>query len=331
MSSNFRSEGTVVLQNGKTYWFKDDFKGQQVPPLHAIALVEGIVGRKLNTFELNLLKSNLVNANVSITIVSMPVSDASERNYIKSIKRAIIGYLVSRWQDAARAQFHGDVIGTDAFYDLDGNLVGEVKITYVTRNPEPSLETPLLDPIDFVAGPIADIVRAGAKAFLGSFRAAMLKVEERLLARGMTSEVAKIRVLTEEELSMVWGGGTAKPLTDNQVDRAIKLLRDGQNVHVESIGQMHQIQAELGQLGVRSESSSTIIPQRRASSAVGKNKEVTKEVEGSFQDGRGTYRVDPPGAPGKVPYNPHNEYTHINITLPNGKTLDVIVTGSKSF
>ena len=145
-------------------------------------------------------------------------------------------------------------------------------------------------------------------------------------SRGAISEVAKIRVLTEEELSMVWGGGTARPLTDNQVDRAIWLLRNGQNVHVESIGQMHQIQAELGQLGVRSESSSAIIPERRASSTVGKNKEVTKELGGSFQDGRGTYRVDPPAAPGKVPYNPHNEYTHINITLPNG-----IVTGSKSF
>ena len=31
------------------------------------------------------------------------------------------------------------------------------------------------------------------------------------------------------------------------------------------------------------------------------------------------------------PYNPHSEYPHINITLPNGKTLAVVVTGSKSF
>jgi hypothetical protein len=147
-------------------------------------------------------------------------------------------------------------------------------------------------------------------------------------------KLSRIKVLTEEELSMAWGGGTARPLTDNQVDRAIELLRNGHDVHVESIGQMRQIQGELGQLGVRSESSSTIIPQRPAVSTVGK-KEV-KELPGSFRDGRGTYRVDPPhadppDAPGTRPYHAHNEYPHINITLPDGKTLSIVVTGSRSF
>src|SRR5260370_12596101 len=56
MPSDFRSEGTVVQQNENTYWFKDDFKGEQVPTLHAIAVVEAIVGRKLNTFESKLLE-----------------------------------------------------------------------------------------------------------------------------------------------------------------------------------------------------------------------------------------------------------------------------------
>ena len=112
----------------------------------------------------------------------MLVSDASEHNYLKSIKRAVIGYIVSRWQDTERARYHGDVIGTDTFYDTDGNLVGELKVTHVSHNPERSLETPLIDPIDFVAGALADIVWAGAKAFLGSFRGAMVRVEQRLLA-----------------------------------------------------------------------------------------------------------------------------------------------------
>jgi hypothetical protein len=140
---------------------------------------------------------------------------------------------------------------------------------------------------------------------------------------------SELDTLTEEELSKVWGGGTARPLTDNQVNRAIELLRNGQDVHVESLGQMRQIQGELGQLGVRSESSSTIIPQRPAVSTVGRK--TVDELPGSFRDGRGTYRVDPPHAPGTRPYHAHNEYPHINITLRNGKTLSIVVTGSRSF
>ena len=128
---------------------------------------------------------------------------------------------------------------------------------------------------------------------------------------------------------MVWGGGAAKPLTDREMETAIALLRNGHDVHVESIAQMRQIQGELGQVGVRSQNSSNIIPQRLASSTVGR--EEVAELPGSFKAGRGTYRVDKPHGVGKVPYNPHNEYHHINITLRDGKKLAVIVTGSKSF
>jgi hypothetical protein len=162
-----------------------------------------------------------------------------------------------------------------------------------------------------------------------TFRQSMITVEKRLLARGASGEVATIRVLSEEELSMVWGGGTTKPLTDNQLERAIELLRNGQDVHVESIGQMRQIQGELGQLGVRSESSSAMIPQRPAVSKVGK--EEVQEIDGSTLDGRGTYRRDPPHGPGSADYTPHKEFPHLNITLRDGKKLAVIVTGSKSF
>jgi hypothetical protein len=69
--------------------------------------------------------------------------------------------------------------------------------------------------------------------------------------------------------------------------------------------------------------------QRRAASVVGE--EEVAELQGSFKAGRGTYRVDPPHGPRKIPYSSHNEYTHINITLHDGKKLAIIVTGSKSF
>jgi hypothetical protein len=205
MPGDFRSEGTVVQQNENTYWFKDDFKGEEVPTLHAIDLVESIVGRKLSAFEFKLLMSRPFNGSTNITIVSMLVSDPSERNYLKSIKHVVIGYAVRRRENAARYNY-GDVIGTDAFYDTDGNRVGEVK---VTRKQEPPLETPLLDPIDFIGGALADIVRNGAKALL---RGAMAGLEERLLARGATGELAKLATLTTEELTAIRGGAlSVKP------------------------------------------------------------------------------------------------------------------------
>jgi hypothetical protein len=345
MSSNFRSEGTVIKQDEKTSWFrKEDIVGEEVPILHAFHLVEAILGRYMNTFEFNLLNSRPpVDGSMSIKIISMMVSDTPSDgnyitiNYIRSIKHVVLGYLVTEKKNRARLKY-GDATGTVAFYDTDGQLVGERWNTGRMWEPT-AAENLLIDPIDLLAGPIADIVRAAGKAFLGSFRAAMVGVEERLLARGMTSEVAKIRVLTEEELSMVWGRGpTARPLTDNQVERAIKLLRDGHDVRIESIGQMHQIQGQLGKLGVRPEGSSAIIPQRPPVSRVGKDGLVVKEggvevkeIPGSYRDGQGTYRVDDAHAPGTLPYHPHNEYPHINITLPNGKTLSIVVTGSKSF
>ena len=109
MPSDFRSEGTIVQQNENTYWFKDDFKGEQIPALHAIALVEAIVGRKLNTFESKLLMSRPFGGGASITIVSMMVSDPSERNYIKSIKHVVIGYAIRRRENVAMYNY-GDII-----------------------------------------------------------------------------------------------------------------------------------------------------------------------------------------------------------------------------
>ena len=62
-------------------------------------------------------------------------------------------------------------------------------------------------------------------------------------------------------------GGEGRPssgrlLTQTEVERAIRSLREGNNVRVETLNQMRQIQAELGQLGILPEASSRIIPQR---------------------------------------------------------------------
>src|SRR3954467_15050598 len=152
-----KSEGTVVQANEKTYWFKDDFKGVQVSTLQAISLVEGVVGRELDEFESSLLISRPFDGSTNITIASMLASDPTERNYLKSIKRVVIGYAVRRREKSTRFNY-GDIIGTDAFYDTDGKRIGELRIT---RKQEPPLETPLLDPIDFLGGALADIVRIG--------------------------------------------------------------------------------------------------------------------------------------------------------------------------
>ena len=61
------------------------------------------------------------------------------------------------------------------------------------------------------------------------------------------------------------------------------------------------------------------------------NEAGQEELPGAFQDSRGTYRRDPAHEPGKVPHNAHNEYEHLNITLRDGKTLAVLVTGAKNF
>ena len=191
--STFRSEGTFVQQNDETYWFKNDLTGEQIDAHQAMSLLEGLVGRPLHAFETCLLIARPVDGSTNITIVSMLASDASQGNYLRSIRREVVGYVVRRREKAARFNY-GDVIGSDAFYDIDGKLLGHL---IVTRKQEPGLETPLLDPIDFAGGALADLVtagvKAGARALAGSFRGAMIRVEEKLLARGAAEELAKIR------------------------------------------------------------------------------------------------------------------------------------------
>lgn len=271
--SDLRLEGTIILENEKTYWFKDSFRGEQISLTQAMALVEALVGRKLVPFETKLFLARPFDGSKVIAIVSMLMVDPSQTNPLTSVGRAVVGYIVRHRENRSRYNY-GDVIGTDAFYTTQGKLVGERK----------------------------------------------------LIERGARSEAAALRVLTEEELAKVWGAGPgAKPLTPREVDKAIGIMRGGTDVHVQSIGQMRQLQGELGQLGVRSQNTSALIPQRPAGAALG------EELEGSYKAGRGTYRVDDAHAPGKLPYTPHNEYPHINITLPDGRKLAIIVNGAKSF
>jgi hypothetical protein len=65
----------------------------------------------MNTFEFNLLNSRPVDGSINITIVSMVVSDASEQNYLKSIKHVVIGYLVRKQKNPETVKY-GDVTGT---------------------------------------------------------------------------------------------------------------------------------------------------------------------------------------------------------------------------
>jgi hypothetical protein len=171
-----------------------------------------------------LLISRPIDGSKNVTIVSMLVSDPSKSNIVLSVKRVVIGYAVRIREKGARYNY-GDVIGTDAFYDTDGKLIGEVK---VTRKQEPPLETPLLDPIDFIGGALADIVRNGAKALL---RGAMARVGERLLARGATGEAANvIRTLTAKELKVIRGGAASvKPplLSAAELNKAVPQIRAG--------------------------------------------------------------------------------------------------------
>jgi hypothetical protein len=231
-------EGTVVQENDKTYWFKDEFgvQGQQVPPLHAVALLEGIAGRKLTDFEFKLLISKPLNGRARIAIVSMLVGDymayyssrlikgVPVRDYLQSVKRQVIGYIIMARHNKAGYNW-GEVIGRDAFYDTDGNQVGHEIL--IKRSDEPGLETPLIDPIDILAGYLADLVLAGAKAFLRSMARG---IEEKLLARGATPELAKLAALTEKELKAVRGGtASRKPplMSAEELNKPVPQTKDG--------------------------------------------------------------------------------------------------------
>jgi hypothetical protein len=225
---DIRSEGTLVQQNDKLYWFKNDFTGVEVPPPRAIALFESILGRKLTPFEVRLILSRPVDGSINITLVSKLVAnaDAPPGVVFLNSKRVVIGYVVRHREKASRYAF-GDVIGTDRFCDIDGSTLGRIS---VTRRSEPGLETPLLDPIDFVGGALADFARLGAKALIRGITEGI----EKKLAGSAAEELEEImanrarstiETLSGEQLDGISGGaaraGGEPKMTADQLNKMV--------------------------------------------------------------------------------------------------------------
>lgn len=218
------SEGTVVKVNDKIYWFKNDVWGQESSVPGVQAVVEGILSRKLNSFEFGLIISRPIDGSAQITIIS---AIEPSQNILKSI-RTVVGYAVRRRENSGRFNY-GDVIGTDGFYDVEGNLYGQVSLT---RKQEPGLERPLIDPIDFIGGALSGVVVSGIKAI---FARGAEEIAPEIVSLLTKAPVAKsgLRVLlvgpeTEAEFSyarsIIAGGGKVtcvNPVKKAAADRFI--------------------------------------------------------------------------------------------------------------
>jgi hypothetical protein len=184
----FKTEGTLIYENEKFYWFKGDsggVLGQQLDPFRAVNLVEGIVRRKLNAWELRLLTSkpevmaphtqDMWAANRRITIISRLVEDHSPHSYHLPFKSEVTAYLVRTRTAYPAAYNQGEFIGTDELYGTDGNRLNLVEIR---RSDEVGLQTPLIDPIDLWG--IGQILRIGFKVLLRKLTA---EAERRLASK----------------------------------------------------------------------------------------------------------------------------------------------------
>jgi hypothetical protein len=147
----------MVKQDEKTFWFKDHFKGVEVGDSQARSLLQDVVDRELTTFEeYGLALSRSYSGSTTIDVVSMLVTG---KIFLWSAKSVVIGYAIRDRADSSKFNY-GDPIGSDGFRDTDGHLNGQLTV-YLKE--EPGLESPLLDPIDFIGGALADIVRRAAR------------------------------------------------------------------------------------------------------------------------------------------------------------------------
>ncbi len=139
-----RSEGTLVKENEKLYWFQNDFTGVEIQPPQAMNLFMSALRRKLTPFETGLVLSRPINGSINVTLVSMLVTNADAPLGLASlnVKRLVIGYYVRHRENTSRFAY-GDVIGTDNFYDIDGNILRRVS---ETRKSEPGLENSVVGP-----------------------------------------------------------------------------------------------------------------------------------------------------------------------------------------
>jgi hypothetical protein len=224
-----RSAGTLVKENEKLYWCQNDLTGVAIQPHQALSLFMSVLGRKLTPFETGLVLSRPNNGSINVTLVGMLVTNADAPLGLASlnVKRLVIGYLVRHRE--ARSRFrYGDVIGTDNFYDIDGNLLRKVS---VTRKSEPGLETPLLDPIDFVGGVAADFARLGSKVLFRAIVDVLERDAADVVATGL-EEIAEnearstLETLSKEELEGIQGGaarpgGEPRPFTADELNKPV--------------------------------------------------------------------------------------------------------------
>lgn len=226
-SFDLRTSGTVFKQAGEMYLFKNDSSalpiGQKTSPAAAMTWLEDKLARKLTRFEVGLMLSTDGGGKMQIMLVSAVEIDPSQRNPLLAASYQPIGYIIMIRANSRRVNY-GDIIQTERFYDKDGNLYGQLSRS---RKQESPLEKPFLDPIDFVAGALASIVRGAVKKII---RSGVAAIEERLISRGANSELAKLASLTEAELSAIRGGSSGlKPplMSADALNKPVPQIKEG--------------------------------------------------------------------------------------------------------
>ncbi len=208
------SEATLIKTKGKLYWFlKRDFRGKEVSISKAFSLLEDVVSRELTFFEAGLVMSipastrnqNKPDVTITIDIVSILVGGTTPSNYLrfmKSLRRVVVGYVV-RSHDYNVNYY--EVNDTKGFYDTQGNLIGKLSTTE-RLDYEPGLQTPFLDPIDFIGGALADIVKRGVRLAIEATEESLA----RYLAREGTGSVGAMAG-PKAAASAFWAAGEVTP------------------------------------------------------------------------------------------------------------------------
>src|SRR5262249_2330184 len=127
-------------------------------------------------------------------------------------------YIVSTREDPARYTY-GQEIGTDAFYDTNGQQLGKPEFTY--KN-EPGLETPFLDPIDLIG--IGKAVYSISKVLTRTAPKAIPKA----LPKALPKVLPKV---TANELEL-----GSKPLTAQEFRRFMATMTRGEEAVGERAG-----------------------------------------------------------------------------------------------
>ncbi len=166
--STFETVGMIVNKDNQFYWFKNNkISGEKINYSHALTILQGLVGRKLNSFEVGMLIARPAqryawDAMTWSKIVSMLVAVNPDAKWRWPFARTVIGY-VTGWRVKGVEANYGDPIQSEAFQLTDGRLIGQ--LATISRQ-EPGLEPPQIDPIDLVSGGIASLIVQGGKVAL---------------------------------------------------------------------------------------------------------------------------------------------------------------------